>query len=113
MARSQPSAALILERPRELDGNHYDILSPAADALAEKFPLAATLALRAMIEFALEQARTKRYRYAAHHLLDCEGIASRIEDFGGHEDHQAYEDRIRDRHGRKSSFWSLIAPDKP
>jgi hypothetical protein len=107
------AAALILERPRELDGNHYDILSPAADALAEKFPLAATLALRAMIEFALEQARTKRYRYAAHHLLDCEGIASRIEDFGGHEDHQAYEDRIRDRHGRKSSFWSLIAPDKP
>jgi len=102
------AAALILDRPLELNGDHYFILTPTAEALAERRPLAATLALRAMIEFALDRARTKRYRHAARHLLDCEGLASRIEDFGPHEDHQTFERRIRDRHGRKSSFWSLV-----
>lgn len=102
------AARLVLDRSREADGNHYDIFTPVADALAEKYPLAATLALRTMIDFALNQARTKRYRHAARHLMDCENLATRIEDFGAHEDHQAFEDRIRDQHGRKSSFWSLI-----
>ena len=102
------AAALILDRPKELNGDHYFALTPAADALAEKHPMAATLALRAMIDFSLDQGRVKRYRHAARHLMDCEGLAARIDDFGGHADHQAFERRIRERHGRKSSFWSLI-----
>lgn len=104
------AATLILGRSRELNGDNYFFLTPAADALAETYPLAATLALRAMIEFALDQARTKRYRHAARHLLECESLAARIEDFGGHPDHAAFVAHIRDRHGRKSSFWSLAAP---
>ena len=103
------AATLVLDRAQELNGDHYYVLTPAAEALAEKHPLAATLALRAMIEFSLNQARTKRYRHAARHLMDCEGISARIEDFGDHEDHQAFAERIHDRHGRKSSFWSLAA----
>ena len=42
---------------KELNGDHYEVLSPAADALAGKHPLAATLLLRAMIDFALKQSR--------------------------------------------------------
>ena len=37
------AAALVIQRSGELDGDHYEILSPAADALAAKYPLAATL----------------------------------------------------------------------
>ena len=35
------AASLVIERFAELDGDHYEISSPAADALAAKHPLAA------------------------------------------------------------------------
>ena len=34
---------LVVRRSDELDGNHYEVLTPAADALAGKHPLAAML----------------------------------------------------------------------
>jgi hypothetical protein len=102
------AADLVLQRSDELDGDHYEILTPAAEALAGKHPLAATLMLRAMIDFSLRNNRSSRYRHAARHFLDCSSLASMIEDFGRFEPHDAYEARLRREHGRKSSFWSLI-----
>jgi hypothetical protein len=99
---------LVLQRSGELDGDHYELLTPAADELAAKFPLAATVVLRSMIDFSLTKNRSGRYKHAARHLLDCSSLASRIEDFGIFEPHDAYEARLRRMHGRKSSFWSLV-----
>lgn len=95
-------------RRRELNGDHYEILSPAADVLAEKTPLAATLLLRSMIDFALKQNRVKRYRHAARHLAECASLAGGIRDFGGFEPHEHYTVRLKAEHGRKSSFWTLV-----
>jgi Family of unknown function (DUF6880) len=103
------AARLVVTRAGELDGDHYEILSPAADALAAKHPLAATLALRAMIDFTLTKARASRYRHAARHLMECASLAAVIGDFGGFESHQAYAARLKAEHGRKSGFWSLIS----
>ena len=103
------AANLVLQRFDELDGDHYEILTAAADALAGKYPLAATLMLRAMIDFTLRNNRSSRYRHAARHLLDCSSLASAIEEFGRFEPHDVYQDRLRGEHRRKSSFWSLIA----
>jgi uncharacterized protein DUF6880 len=102
------AANLVLERAAEVDGDHYEILTPAAEALAAKHPLAATLLLRAMINFSLKNSRASRYRHAARHLLDCSGLSSAIEDYRSFEPHDAYEARLRLEHGRKSSFWSLV-----
>jgi hypothetical protein len=102
------AATLVLQRSNELDGNHYEILTPAADALAGKHPLAATLVLRAMIDFSLRNGRSSRYRHAARHLLDCSGLSSTIEDFGRFEPHDAYAARLHREHGKKSSFWSAV-----
>ena len=102
------AASLVLQRSHELDGDHYEILAPAADALAGKHPLAATLVLRAMIDFSLRNGRSSRYRHAARHLLDCSGLSSAIEDFGRFEPHDAYKAKLRREHGRKSSFWSAV-----
>lgn len=102
------AANLVLQRFDELDGGHYEILTQAAEALAGKHPLAATLVLRAMIDFSLRNGRSSRYRHAARHLLDCASLASAIEDFGQFERHDAYEARLRRDHARKSSFWSFI-----
>jgi hypothetical protein len=81
---------------------------PAAEALSERHPLAATLALRAMIDFTLSKARSKRYGYAAQHLAECAALASRIEDYGTFEPHALYVARLRQEHGRKSGFWSQV-----
>lgn len=102
-------ARLVIERAGELDGDHYEILSPAADALAGKHPLAATLVLRAMIDFTLTKARSSRYRHVARHFLECASLASSIPDFGAFETHEAYAARLKAEHGRKSGFWSLIS----
>jgi hypothetical protein len=100
---------LVLQRSEELDGNHYEILTPAAEALAGKHPLAAMLVLRAMVDFSLRNNRSGRYRHAARHLLECSSLGSAIEDFGRFEPHYAYEARLRREHGRKSSFWNLAS----
>ena len=102
------AASLVIRRAAELDGDHFEILTPAANALAGKHPLAATLVLRSMIDFALAQIRSSRYRHAARHLMECASLASSIRDFGSFETHEAYATRLRGEHGRKSSFWSLI-----
>jgi hypothetical protein len=75
------AANLVLQRSDELDGDHYEILAPAADALAGRHPLAAMLVLRAMIDFSLKNNRSSRYRHTARHLLECSSLASTIEDF--------------------------------
>lgn len=100
------AAELILARHTELDGDHYWLLTPAADKLEQRHPLAATLLLRAMIGFALDKARFKRYPHAARHLQTCEHLARKIDVFGEHDDHNAYVASLKARHGRKSGFWN-------
>ena len=102
------AAHLVLTRVDELNGDSYEILAPAAAALEAKHPLAATVLRRALIDFALERNRTKRYQHAARHLEECENLADRIEDFGRFEAHVVYVTRLKAEHGRKSSFWSLV-----
>ena len=103
------AARTVTERAKELDGNHYEFLAPAADALAGKYPLAATLLLRAMIDFTLSQARFSRYGHAARHLRMCESLAPAVADFGIFENHDAYVSRLRQEHGRKTGFWNLVS----
>lgn len=102
------AAGLVMRRKAEIDGNHYEILAPAVEALAARHPLAATLVLRAMIDFTLAKARSSRYRHAARHLTDCAGLAASIPDFGAVETHAAYLARLRAAHGRKHAFWTLV-----
>ena len=99
------AAELVLSRHAELDGDHYWLLTPAAEALEGSAPLAATLLLRSMIDHALDRAKYKRYGHAARHLQTCGYLAKRIEDFGRHPDHDAYVAGLRARHGRKTGFW--------
>jgi hypothetical protein len=101
------AAKLVEGRAGELNGNHYEVLTPVAESLAGKYPLAATLALRAMIEFTLDQSRSSRYKHAARHFQECASLAANVGDFGKHETHEAFVARMRSKHGKKSSFWSL------
>ncbi len=102
------AARLIETRSNEFDGNHYELLSPAADALEAKYPLATTLLCRALIDHTLEKVKSTRYRHAARHLATCERLALELPMDGTIEDHETYIEALREKHGRKSSFWSLV-----
>lgn len=102
------AAELVAMRAREIDGNRYEVLTPAANALAGKHPLAATLLLRAMIDFTLTKARSSRYKHAARHFLECASLAGQIEDFGTAETHDAWAARLRRERGKKTGFWGLV-----
>lgn len=100
------AAEMVLARHAELNGDHYGLLTPAAETLEERSPLAATLMLRSMIDFSLDRAKYKRYGHAARHLQTCEYLAKWIDDFGEHLDHDGFVAGLKARHGRKSGFWN-------
>lgn len=99
------AAKLIETRADALDGNAYYDLTPAAETLAANHPLAATLVLRAMISETLASARSKRYAYAAQHLLQCAALSPAIADFLGHADHAEFVGNLRMAYPRNSGFW--------
>jgi hypothetical protein len=103
------AARAAVRRAAELNGNHYEVLTPVAEALAAKYPLAATLVLRAMIDFSLAQSRSSRYGHAARHLGACASLAPAIADYGAFGSHDAYVAKLRREHGRKTAFWSLVS----
>ena len=103
------AARLVHERRREIDGNLYFVLDPAAKALEGKQPLAAVLLRRAMIEDTLEGAKATRYRHAARHLRECRALEAGLGDHGGFETHDAFLARLKAQHGRKTGFWSQVA----
>ncbi len=69
--------------------------TPAADAVAGSHPLAATLLLRAMIDFLLQTGRSSRYRHAARHFLECGSLAASVGSFGEIETHETDAARLR------------------
>jgi len=103
------AAQMVQQRFTELDGNHYEMLTPTAEALSARHPLAATLALRAMIDFTLNAGKSSRYQHAARHLTECDALASQIGDYRTVEPHAIYVARLRRDHGRKSGFWGHFA----
>ncbi|MGR9374918.1 DUF6880 family protein [Rhizobium leguminosarum] len=102
------AAKLVMRRKAELDGNLYELMPPAAEALAEKHPLAATILLRSMIDFALDSGRSSRYKHAARHLADCASLAPHISDFGDTRPHDIYVAELKRRYGKRHGFWSLV-----
>jgi hypothetical protein len=102
------ASELVLTRSGDLDGDLYELLSVAGEALEARYPLASTLVRRAMIDFSLQSARFKRYPHAARHLAECAALAPRIADFGTHPTHDDYRRRLRLDHGRKAAFWQSV-----
>jgi hypothetical protein len=102
------AGVLIRARHDALDGNYYSLLTPAADALSAAEPLAATLLYRRMIDFTLERGRSTRYGHAADHLASDAWLAKTIKDWEGHAPHDAYVEALKQRHPRKSGFWSRV-----
>lgn len=96
---------LVRDRLRDFDGAAYYILRPAAEALEERYPVAATLLYRRMVESVLDRGSSKQYPYAARDLHSCVQLAPRIAEDGGIEPHPTFMTRLKKVHGRKYGFW--------
>lgn len=104
-----PGAARLIEsRAQEMDGNIYQVLTPAADVLRNKYPLAAVLLWRAMIDWILWDGRSTRYAHAADHVMDCAAADTEIDDYGRFVGHDAYLENLRTLHRHKTSFWARL-----
>ncbi len=99
---------LVRERLTALDGRLYEVLRPAAEALEEKFPEAASLLYRRLVESVLERGSSKQYPYAARDLLSCVRLVPNLPAPGSIESHAAFVARLQKVHGRKYGFWGLI-----
>lgn len=102
------AAQLIETRANEVNGDHYGLLTPSAEVLRQRHPLAAVLLWRSMIDYALEQGRSTRYGHAADHLSDCASLDAEITDYRIFSTHVQYLEALQARHGSKSSFWRKV-----
>ena len=102
------AAALVRHRITALDGRVYEILRPAAQALEEKYPDAATLLYRHLVASVLDRASSKQYPYAARDLVSAMRVATRLPPGAPIESDAAYLAKLRKQHGRKYGFWALI-----
>ena len=104
------AAQFILSRIKEIDGDRYELLDPAASRLEGKYPLGAVLLRRALIEFTLQKARATRYKHAARYVCEIDSLNAQIKDYAGYETHDEFMTRLQRSHPRKTGFWSLL-PD--
>jgi hypothetical protein len=102
------AAGLVLARQAELDGNLYFLLEPAAQALTERYPQAALLLYRAMLEDTLQGAKSTRYGHAARHWQACQGLQPRIPEEVALEPQAVFQARLQKSHARKTGFWSRV-----
>ena len=108
------ASALVVRRAKELEGWRQSLLTEAAEALAARFPLAATLVLRCALEFRLGNTPRRRTEQqqaaqeAARMLTDCAGLAAEIADFGAHPTHGVYVSWLREQHPYAYDFWSEV-----
>lgn len=100
-----PAASrLVLTRTGEINGADDTLVTEAARRLEGGYPLAATLLLRASIQYVLTYGVATRYAEAARQLLEAESLSVVIGDFGEYPDHAAFVADLRAMHGRKQGF---------
>jgi hypothetical protein len=92
----------------EMDGRDYDRLRPSAEALAERYPTAATLLHRILAEDVLRRASSRQYGYAVRDVQACASLAPLMPAEPGFENHETFLTRLQREHGRKAGFWALM-----
>jgi len=104
---------LVRGRLATLDGRFYEVLRPAAEALEEKFPEAASLLYRRLVESVLDRSSSKQYPHAARDFQSCTRLALRLPTPGSIETHAIFVARLKKSHGRNYGFWGLLEPRVP
>ena len=98
----EQAARLVRNRLSNLNGAVY--LRPSAEALEEKYPVAASLLYRRMVESVLNRGSSKQYPYAAEDLQSRDRLAGRIAGDDQIETHATFLARRKKRMGASTDF---------
>lgn len=107
------ASELVLDRFQALNGEGHEALTAAADALDDRYPLAATVLRRCTIVFTLRMTRSARFKHAARQVEACRHAAGRVTEFGKFPSHAEFERTLRASYGRKAGFWQEVAKFGP
>ena len=99
------AAHLVIGRVREMDGNDAERLTYAADRLSSRYPLAALLLQRQIVEARLAALGEVAHEGAILPYLEAESLARHIDDFGHHDPHDAWRKRLEGSYARRTVFW--------
>jgi hypothetical protein len=86
----------------------FEAIAEAADALADDYPVAATLLYRSIIDDILARHDSGDYVEAASFYAALTDIAPRLPASLPFEKHEAYLARLNQKYGRRYMFWNLI-----
>lgn len=106
--RLDRAARLVETRQSVWEGDRYEVLGPAAEALEDADPVAATRLYRLLLDDILGKGRSQAYGHGARYLARLDVLAERIEQGRLSPDPPAYRDALRKTHGRKSAFWMHV-----
>jgi len=97
----------VIARRDQLDGEQYYHLPPLAEHFEAKGSfLAAVIIYRTLLEANLAKALSKYYSHGVRYLRRLDALSGRVSDWHIIESHDMYVQRIKQKHGRKSSFWA-------
>lgn len=96
---------LVRRRSAELDGNEDKLLVEAASKLMAKYPLAAIMVLRKVIDHLLDYGDEADLEFAGHRLADIIRLNSKVADWDGAESAEGYMARLRRQHPARLDFW--------
>ena len=107
------AARLIVDRHKHWSGQDYYVLPSVAETLEQKYPLAASVLFRALLDDILARARSKAYPHAARYLAKLDQLGPLIDADPVRPDdiapHTKYCADLVTAHARKSGFWALNA----
>ena len=103
----------LIERANQLDGDLYVHLRPLAKKMeSEDRNLAATLLYRSLLVSILDRAYNRAYGHGVRYLDTLDELALGISDWRDFDDHEEFKTWVREKHGRKKSFWSRYEVEK-
>jgi len=108
MGELEQAARLIEQKQDEISGSSYGLLLKIAEALADPYPSQAWLLYKSLLLDILDSARYKAYGHAAKYLMLMEQLAEKAD---LRPQQTEFVRMLRQKHGRKSSFWAKAKLD--
>lgn len=106
MGQLDVAETYLLDRTDRLNGDYYSGLLPLAETMeTARRQLCAYILYRALLDSILSRGQTKTYTYGARYLKKLDSIAKSISDWRNIANHSVYMEDLRQKHGRKRSFW--------
>ena len=104
--RVDEAEAYIVSRRAQIEGDYYPGLLRLLEALeGRQRPLAESVLYRALLDSILKRAISKYYHHAVRYLRRLDRVAPGVEDWQDVPSHAEYMASLREKHGRKPSFW--------